>query len=64
MTACSNMCGHARRTSCAMGSVRGFYHRLGVAEFADWLPYRLEGEALKRLAETDRGAERNAQAGF
>ena len=32
---------------------RGFYHRLGVAEVADWLPYRLEGEALKRLAETD-----------
>jgi GNAT superfamily N-acetyltransferase len=32
---------------------RGFYHRLGVAEVADWLPYRLEGEALKCLAETD-----------
>ena len=32
---------------------RGFYHRLGVAEVADWLPYRLEGEALKRLAETE-----------
>jgi GNAT superfamily N-acetyltransferase len=32
---------------------RGFYHRLGVAEVADWLPYRVEGEALKRLAETD-----------
>lgn len=32
---------------------RGFYHGLGVAEVADWLPYRLEGEALKRLAETD-----------
>jgi GNAT superfamily N-acetyltransferase len=29
---------------------RGFYHRLGVTELADWLPYRVEGEALKRLA--------------
>jgi GNAT superfamily N-acetyltransferase len=32
---------------------RGFYHRLGAAEVADWLPYRLEGDALKHLAETD-----------
>jgi len=32
---------------------RGFYHRLDAAEVADWLPYRLEGEVLKRLAEAD-----------
>jgi GNAT superfamily N-acetyltransferase len=39
---------------------RGFYHRLGLAEVADWLPYRLEGEALKRLAESQ---GRHAAAG-
>ena len=29
---------------------REFYHRLGFAHTADWLPYRLDGEALRRLA--------------
>jgi len=29
---------------------RGFYQRLGIEHRADWLPYRIDGEALKRLA--------------
>ena len=29
---------------------RGFYQRLGIAHRDDWLPYRIDGEALKRLA--------------
>jgi GNAT superfamily N-acetyltransferase len=29
---------------------RGFYERLGFRPSADWLPYRLSGEALARLA--------------
>lgn len=33
---------------------REFYHRLGFRQVDDWLAYRLEGEALERLAEQDR----------
>jgi len=29
---------------------RGFYHRLGMGHLAEWLPYRLSGEALRALA--------------
>jgi GNAT superfamily N-acetyltransferase len=29
---------------------RGFYDRLGFKHSAEWLPYRLSGEALARLA--------------
>lgn len=29
---------------------RRFYEGLGLAQVADWLPFRLEGEALRRLA--------------
>ena len=29
---------------------RGFYERLGFRHSADWLPYRVTGEALARLA--------------
>lgn len=29
---------------------RGFYERLGFRPSADWLPYRLSGDALARLA--------------
>jgi GNAT superfamily N-acetyltransferase len=29
---------------------RGFYHRLGLAHRADWLPYRIDGAALAALA--------------
>jgi GNAT superfamily N-acetyltransferase len=29
---------------------RGFYERLGFRHSADWLPYRLTGDALARLA--------------
>jgi GNAT superfamily N-acetyltransferase len=29
---------------------RNFYHRLGCLHTADWLPYRLVGEALRHLA--------------
>jgi GNAT superfamily N-acetyltransferase len=32
---------------------RDFYHRLGFTHTADWLPYRLDGEALQRLAAGD-----------
>jgi GNAT superfamily N-acetyltransferase len=32
---------------------RGFYDRLGFRQRADWLPYRLTGEALARLAGDD-----------
>lgn len=31
-------------------AARGFYETLGFAPLADWLPYRLTGEALERLA--------------
>jgi GNAT superfamily N-acetyltransferase len=30
---------------------RGFYDRLGFRQSADWLPYRLSGDGLARLAE-------------
>jgi GNAT superfamily N-acetyltransferase len=30
---------------------RGFYERLGFRHSADWLPYRLSGDALARLAD-------------
>jgi GNAT superfamily N-acetyltransferase len=29
---------------------RAFYHRLGITHRDDWLPYRIDGEALKLLA--------------
>lgn len=29
---------------------REFYHRLGLAHQEEWLPYRISGEALKKLA--------------
>lgn len=29
---------------------REFYHRLGLAHKKEWLPYRISGEALKKLA--------------
>lgn len=29
---------------------RDFYHRLGIEQVADWLPYRLTGQALTDLA--------------
>jgi GNAT superfamily N-acetyltransferase len=29
---------------------REFYHRLGMAHQEEWLPYRISGEALKKLA--------------
>ncbi|HEV2676672.1 MAG TPA: GNAT family N-acetyltransferase [Aliidongia sp.] len=29
---------------------RGFYERLGIQHRADWAPYRIDGEALRRLA--------------
>src|SRR5262249_9223124 len=32
---------------------RAFYERMGLAQNADWLPYRVSGEALQRLAELD-----------
>jgi hypothetical protein len=32
---------------------RGFYHRLGFEHLDEWLPYRAEGEALRRLAAQD-----------
>jgi GNAT superfamily N-acetyltransferase len=33
---------------------RKFYERLGFQEMTDWQPYRLEGDALTRLAEQAR----------
>ena len=30
---------------------RAFYERIGVRHLTDWVPYRLTGEALRRLAE-------------
>lgn len=33
---------------------REFYHRLGFRHMGDWLPYRLDGDALARLADKDR----------
>jgi GNAT superfamily N-acetyltransferase len=29
---------------------RDFYHRIGAVHMEDWLPYRIEGDALERLA--------------
>lgn len=29
---------------------RGFYHKLGFQHQTDWLPYRINGEALEQLA--------------
>jgi len=34
---------------------RAFYERLNFRQFADWLPYRLSGEALRTLAQEDGG---------
>lgn len=36
---------------------RDFYHRLGFTHSQDWLPYRLEGEALGNLAREDQPPE-------
>jgi|SRR5690242_9466213 len=33
---------------------RDFYRRLGIEQLADWLPYRVSGAALERLAAADR----------
>jgi GNAT superfamily N-acetyltransferase len=33
---------------------RAFYHRLGFAEASGWLPYRMTGAALERLAAESR----------
>ncbi len=33
---------------------REFYRNLGFGHLEDWLPYRVEGEALKKLAGEDR----------
>ena len=30
---------------------RKFYHRLAMDHMQDWLPYRLEGQALQKLAQ-------------
>ena len=32
-------------------SARDFYERLGFRQMEDWLPYRVDGDALQRLAE-------------
>jgi GNAT superfamily N-acetyltransferase len=32
---------------------RRFYQHLGIAPLTEWVPYRAEGEALRRLAEED-----------
>jgi GNAT superfamily N-acetyltransferase len=32
---------------------RGFYHRMGFDHMSDWLPYRLDGSALHKLAAED-----------
>ncbi len=37
---------------------RAFYERLDFRQSADWLPYRLSGEALRALAEEDGGNSR------
>lgn len=34
---------------------RKFYERLGIAHIDDWVPYRVRGEALDRLAALDAG---------
>ena len=33
---------------------RDFYHRLGIEPLAEWLPYRVSGATLERLAAADR----------
>ena len=33
---------------------RDFYQRLGIAQLEEWLPYRVSGAALERLAAADR----------
>jgi len=43
-----------RRIDLAMlhwNPARQFYERLGLTQVADWLPFRLEGEALRHLAD-------------
>jgi len=43
-----------RRIDLAMlhwNPARLFYERLGLTQIADWLPFRLEGEALRQLAD-------------
>jgi hypothetical protein len=32
---------------------RKFYERLGIAHLDDWVPYRLRGDVLARLARED-----------
>jgi len=34
---------------------RDFYHRMGFDHMSDWLPYRLDGSALRQLAAEDLG---------
>ncbi len=43
-----------RRIDLAMlhwNPARRFYERLGLTQVAGWLPFRLEGEALRQLAD-------------
>jgi ribosomal protein S18 acetylase RimI-like enzyme len=42
---------------------RGFYERLGFAETVEWRRYRLDGEALKRLAAEAAGSPPSDAAG-
>jgi ribosomal protein S18 acetylase RimI-like enzyme len=39
---------------------RGFYERFGFRHMDEWLPYRAEGEALRRLAESDANPQKEA----
>ena len=34
-------------------AARGFYEKIGLRWIRNWLPYRLSGEALEKLAATD-----------
>ncbi|HZA66815.1 MAG TPA: GNAT family N-acetyltransferase [Geminicoccaceae bacterium] len=46
-------CSHMSLAVLHWNPARDFYRRLGFSQVEDWLPYRLSGDALARLAAED-----------
>jgi GNAT superfamily N-acetyltransferase len=52
--ACQRGLGRIDLNVLSWNPARQFYQRLGVDHLDDWVPYRVRGSALQRLAEADR----------
>src|SRR5205085_715118 len=49
--ACERGCARVELGVLDWNPAREFYHRLGMRHMAEWLPYRMDGEAVTKLAE-------------